>query len=151
MGYEPPRNVQFCVFLDNRVGKLRELIDVFDGHALTLAAISVNESADYAVVRLITSRAELARRLLQRNQFEFSESDVLVVELTTQQTLSHLCNLLLSAEVSIHYIYPLLTTVRGYPAVVLYTDDQLLAQQILRRKHFTLLAENDLGENATPG
>jgi len=151
MGYEPPRNVQFSVFLDNRVGKLKELIDIFDGHALTLAALSVMESADHAVVRLITSRCDLARRILQRNHFSFSESDVLVVELNAGHTLSFMGTLLLSAEVSIRYLYPLLSTLRGYPAVVLNTDDQVLAAQLLRRKLFTLLGENDLGDNATPG
>ena len=54
----------------------------------------------------------------------------------------------MAAELSIHYAYPLLVRPRGLPAIAIHTDDPLLSAQILRRKLFTLLAENDLGDNA---
>ena len=69
------------MFLDNRVGKLRELLDIFNGQSVKLAAFSILDSADHAVIRLLTSRSELTRRLLQRHEIPFSESDVLIVEL----------------------------------------------------------------------
>ena len=148
-GFEPPRNTQFGVFLDNRVGKLLDLVDVFDGHALTLAGLSVVDSADHAVVRLLTSNSELARRLLQRANMTFSEADVLVVEMGRGKTLAELCRRLLQAELNIHYAYPLLVHPRGQPAIVIHCDDIFLSSQILRRKLFTLLGENDLGDNAS--
>ncbi len=150
-GYQPPYNTQFSAFLDNRCGKLLELVEIFDGHALRLVALSVVDSADHAVVRLVTSRALLARRLLQRHQIPFSEAEILVVELGPSHTLSQLCIALLSAELNIHYAYPLMVRPHGVPTIALHTDDQVLAGQILRRKWFTLLGENDLGENATEG
>ena len=150
-GYEPPRNTQFGVFLDNRVGKMLDLMEVFDGHALTLAGFSVMEAADHAVVRLLTSRGELARRLLERAGMTFSETELLVVEMGRGRTLATLCRSLLTAELNIHYAYPLLVRPRGLPAVAIHTDDPLLAAQILRRKLFTLLAENDFGDNASGG
>lgn len=149
LGYEPPRNTQFSVFLDNRCGKLLELVEIFEGHALHVVALSVIDSADHAVVRLVTSRADLARRLLERHNIPFSEAEILVVELSHDNTLSKLCTSLLSAEINIHYAYPLMVCPHGVPTITLYTDDQLLAGQVLLRKMFTLLGENDLGENAT--
>lgn len=152
--FEPPRLVQFGVFLDNRVGKLLDLVRVFEGQALTLAGLSVLDSTNHAVVRVLTSNAELARRLLQRRQLPFSEADVLAVELTPSHSLSELCASLLACELSIHYAYPLLVRPRGLPGIVIQCDDVRLSAQILRRKCFTLLAENDMGENAsrnTPG
>jgi hypothetical protein len=148
-GYEPPRNCQFGVFLDNKVGKLLDLLGAFDNSTLTLAALSVAEASDHAVVRLVTSNSELARRLLKRRGFAFSETDVLVVELSSGQSLKGLCRALLTAELSIDYAYPMLVRPRGRPAIVLHGDDLVLAGQILRRKLFTLLGENDLGENAS--
>lgn len=153
-GYEPPRNVQFGVFLDNKVGKLLDLLGAFDGSSLTLAGLSVTEASDHAVVRLVTSNAELARRLLERKSLPFSETNVLVVEMGDGRALKQLCRALLAAELSIDYAYPLWVRPRGLPAVVIHGDDLTLAGQILRRKLFTLLGENDLGENApgsTPG
>lgn len=148
-GYEAPSNTQFSVFLDNKVGKLLELVETFDGQALRLVALSVIDSKDHAVVRLVTSRAELARRLLTRKKFAFSETDILVVELAREQSLAKLCLSLLSAELNIHYAYPLMVRPHGAATIALSCDDLILAGQILLRKRFILLGENDLGENAT--
>ena len=149
LGYEPPRNVQFSVFLDNKVGQLLELVEIFDGQALHLVALSIVDSTDYAVVRLVTSRSDLARRLLERHKFAFSERDILVVELCPGQTLAKMCLGLLSAELNIHFAYPLMVRPHGAPTIALSCDDWTLAGQILRRKRFILLAENDLGDNTT--
>ncbi len=147
-GFEPPTNTQFGVFLDNKVGKLLDLVDTFRGQALTLAGLTVVETADHAAVRVVTSRADLARRLLNRAGLPYSETEVLVVEVGGfGKNLSMLCQSLLAAELNIKYTYPLLVQPRGLPTVVVHTDDLLLAAQILRRKLFTLFGENDLGEN----
>jgi hypothetical protein len=147
--FQPPYNVQFSVFLDMRVGKLLELLEVFQGQALTLAAMTVIDATDHAVIRVLTSHSVLARRLLQRHNLPHSEADVLVVELPDTQSMSQLSTCLLNAELNIHYVYPLLVRPRGHPAIALHVDDHVLAGQILRRQLFTLLGENDLGGNAT--
>ena len=43
------------MFLANRVGKLAELIDVFDGQSLHLVALGAIDSTDHAVVRMVTN------------------------------------------------------------------------------------------------
>ncbi|MEO0586600.1 MAG: hypothetical protein AAF078_03080 [Planctomycetota bacterium] len=147
-GFEPPSNTQFNVFLENRVGKMLDLIDAFADQPVVMAGYSVVDSNDHAVVRVVTSNAVLAARLLRRHGLAFSDVRVLVVELDAEHTIRDLCYTLLRAELSIHYVYPLLVRPRGLPAVVLHTDDRTFAEQLLRRKMFTLLGENDLGENA---
>jgi hypothetical protein len=154
-GYQPPVNTQFSVFLDNRVGRLMDLLEIFDqASQITLAGLSVVDSADHAVVRLLTSHSDLARRLLKRCSHTFSEIDVVAVELDNEHALVEVCEVLLAAELNIHYAYPLLVRPRGLPVVALHTDDTILAGQLLRRRNFCVLAENDLGDNApgsTPG
>lgn len=149
--FEAPKNTQFSVFLDNRVGKLLELLKIFDGHAVRIAALSVVDSADHAVVRLLTSRADLARRLLDRNELPYSETEVLAVELSSECTFRDICASLVSAELNIRYAYPLLVRPHGLPAIAIHCEDYILAGQILRRRLFSLLGENDLGENLNPG
>jgi hypothetical protein len=92
----------------------------------------------------------LTRRLLNRFEHTFSEVEVVVVELADSASLPTMCECLLSAELNIHYAYPLMVRPRGFPAVALHTDDTTFACSVLRRRHFCILAENDLGENA-PG
>ncbi len=145
LGYAPPTVRQFSVFLDNKVGKLLELVRIFDEtSSTTLAAFSIVDSSDYAVVRAVFSNADAARQILRRNQYTFSETDIVIAELGENQSLSAMCSYLLGAELNIRFVYPLL--LRGdQPGVVIAVDDIHLAGQILLRKRFRLLAEEDLG------
>lgn len=141
--YTPPTSTQFSVFLDNRCGKLLELLDLLTGADIKLAALSVSDSADHAVVRLVTSRGELTRQTLRKHNLAFSEIDVLIVEVTANQSLNKLCLSLLAAELNIHYAYPVMSQ-RPTPSIVLHCDDLHLAAHILRNKRFTLLGEGDI-------
>ena len=144
-GYNPPTVRQFGVFLENRVGKLFELVRLFDeGPNVHLCAISVIESADYAVVRIIPNNADAARALLRERGLPFSEFDLLIVQLADDHTLTSMCLYLLGAELNIRFAYPLMLGPDGTPTIALAVDDQVLAGQILRKKHFRLLGEEDL-------
>lgn len=143
-GYAPPTITQFSVFLDNRVGKLHELVRIFEHSPVHIMAISVHDANDYAVVRVITSNAQETKLLLARHQVPFSEVQVLVVELCKGHTLERLCLYLLGAELNIRFAYPLMLPAANYPTIALAVDDATLAGQILRRKEFRLLGEDDL-------
>ena len=147
--FEPPYNTQFNVFLDNRVGRLLHLLKIFEDQALTLAGFSILESTGHAVVRVVTSRSELARRLLQRHEYPFSEQSILCVEAGDGRGIADICQHLVTCEVSISHAYPLLVRPRGRAVVAMHCDDIEFAAMVLRNKLFTVLGENDLGENAS--
>lgn len=147
--YEAPANTQFNIFLDNRVGRLMHLLKVFEDQALTLAGFSVLDSTGHAVVRVVTSRSDLARRLLERHDYPFSEQSILCVEIDASHSVADVCQQLVTAEVSISYAYPLLVRPRGRAVVAMHCDDCEFAAMVLRNKLFTLLGENELGDNAT--
>jgi hypothetical protein len=144
-GFEPPHVRQFTVFLENRVGRLQMLVRALEEASGRIIALAIEESADTALVRLICSDPDQGRETLRQAEFSFSESEVLAVELPrrSRQPLISICAALLSAEINIHYAYPLMVRPRG-PALALYVDDPILAAQILIRKDFTLLGESDL-------
>jgi hypothetical protein len=143
-GYAPPTVTQFSVFLNNKVGKLLDLLEGFHDSTCQICAISVHEASDHAVVRLITNNCRVAREQLKAEHLAFGEIDVLVVELTEGHSLSSMCLSLLGAELNIHFAYPLMIEPNGSPTIALATDDTTLAGQILRRKGFRLLGEADL-------
>lgn len=144
-GYNAPTVRQFSVFLDNRVGKLLELVRLFDEASdIHLAALSVVESSDFAVIRIIPNRSDRARAMLKAHSLPFSEIDLLIVELGPGQTLTSMCLHLLAAELNIRFAYPLMLKPNGTPTIALAVDDQVLAGQILLRKRFRLLGEGDL-------
>ena len=143
-GYAPPIVTQFSVFLPNKVGKLLDLVESFDGSPCSICALSVHEASDCAIVRLITSKSDAARSILREDKLAFSETDILVVELSEGHTLSSLCLSLLGAELNIQFAYPLMLRPNGTPTIALAVDDLTLAGQILRRKNFRLFGEADL-------
>jgi hypothetical protein len=143
-GYAPPMVTQFSVFLPNKVGKLLDLVESFDHSQCQICALNVHEASDCAIVRLITNCSKDARTILVGNKVAFSETDLLVVELSNNHTLSSLCLSLLSAELNIHFAYPLMIRPNGTPTIALAVDDITLAGQILRRKLFRLFGEADL-------
>jgi hypothetical protein len=144
-GYQAPSVRQFSVFLENKVGKLLNLVRLFDeAPEVHLCAFSVMESSDYAVVRIIPSNSDAARVILRDNGLVFSESDLLIVELHDQHALSSLCLYLLGAELNIRFAYPVMHGPEGTPTIALAVDDHPLAGEILRKKNFRLLGEADL-------
>lgn len=145
-GYEgAPSVTQFSVFLDNRVGKLHELLTSFEDHPTChICAFSVNEASDYAVVRLITNLAREAQQVLRGHELTFTETQILVVEVPEEHSLSRLCLHLLGAELNIEFAYPVMLKPNGAPTVAIAVDDMTLAGQILRRKGFNVLGEGDL-------
>jgi hypothetical protein len=144
-GFERTRVPQFTIFLENRVGRLNSLVRLLEQYVGVINALSIEESADSALVRVICSNPDGGRAALKEAGFSFSETDVLAVELPrgSQKPLASICTALLSAEINIHYVYPMLIRPRG-PALALYVDDPTLAAQILIRKGFVLIGESDL-------
>ena len=144
-GFERTRVVQFTIFLENRVGRLSALVTKLESAVARINGISIENSVDCALVRVILSDPDAGRMALEEEGFYFTETDVLAVELPgeSRHPMQTLCDALLAAELNIHYVYPLLTRPRG-PAIALYVDDPTLAAQIMIRKGFTIIGESDL-------
>ncbi len=143
-GFEPTRLRQFTIFLENRVGRLQLLVRVLEHGPHDVVTISIEESADSALVRMICVDPDSTRQSLRADGFAFTESEVLAVELPRRKRLPLMAitAALLTAEINIHYLYPLLRRPGG-AALILYVEDPTLAAQLLIRKGFTLLGGSD--------
>jgi hypothetical protein len=144
-GFESPRVRQFTVFLESKVGRLQMLIRSLERGVGRIVALSIEESGDAALVRLICAEPDFGRELLRTAGFPYAESELLAVELpkNTRQPLLAVCSALLAAEINIHYAYPLLCRPHG-PTMALYVDDITLAAQLLIKKQFNLISQSDL-------
>ncbi len=140
-GYTPPANTQFSVFLDNRVGKLLELLDIFSEKKPRIIGLSIMDSTEYAVVRILTNDAASARTLLDARGMSYSETQMLAVRLGEGHEIADLCRSLLAAELSLEYAYSLMVPRKN--ALALHTDNSLFACEVLLRKKFELLGEAD--------
>ena len=144
-GRDWPSIRQFAVFLENRVGQLLDVVRRFENTKVRIVALSIIDSADCAIVRLVLSHPEQGREILERAGLAISESDLVVVELPhTAQPLLDICKALLQAEINIHYAYPMMIHPHGRAAIALHVDNHENAVETLRRIDFQVLTESDL-------
>ena len=102
-GRDWPTVTQFSVFLENRVGQLLEVVRSFNGSKVKIVGLSISDSADCCIIRMILSHPEQGREILERNKLAFAENELLVAELPSgPQSLVELCTALLQAEINIH-------------------------------------------------
>lgn len=140
-----PTVTQYSVFLENRVGQLLEVVRTFQGSKVKIVGLSISDSADCCIVRLMLSHCEQGREILERARLPFAENELLVIELPAgPQSLVELCSGLLQAEINIHYAYPLIVHPHGRAAVALHIDNIEQASMTLHQKGFDVLCEADL-------
>ncbi|RPI62928.1 MAG: hypothetical protein EHM48_03285 [Planctomycetaceae bacterium] len=150
-GHEEPHAIQFSIFLANRVGQLKDLMNLFAQQHVEVLGVSIVDSSDWGVVRAVFSDAGKARCLLQKHNTAFTESSVLLAEFTDQAALSDICACLVSAEISVNFAYPLVIRSHENPVMVLHVDDTVLATQVLTMHRYILLGSEDLADPGHPG
>ena len=144
-GRDYPSVRQFNVFVENRVGNLLSVVRHFETTDIRIVSLTVVDSADCAIIRLVLSDPERATEIFERARLPYTESDLLVVQLPEgSQPLIDICKALLGAEISIHYAYPLLVGPHGNAAVALHVEDHETAVSTLTRMGFVLFTEKDL-------
>jgi hypothetical protein len=144
-GRDWPSVRQFNVFVANRLGGLAYVIRQFETTDIRIVSLTVVDSADCAIIRMVLSDPERAKEVFERAKLPVTESDLLVVKLPdSAHPLLQICKSLLSAELNIHYAYPLLVKPHGAAALALYVEDHETAAKNLERQGFVLFTENDL-------
>jgi hypothetical protein len=138
---------QFGIFMENRVGTLHELLRHIERHDLRVMALTIVDSVDFSIARLILNNYERALELFKLSDFKFFETDLIGVELSNDpQPYVKICIALLQAELNIHYTYPLLYRRNGRGAIALYVDDVETGIKTLSDKGHRIITENDLLE-----
>lgn len=140
----PEPVTQFSVFTENRVGRLHDLIGVFNDNAVHVLALTALDTTDAAILRLIVDDTDRARELLVENDFPFTQSEILVVEIDSESKLRGALAALLQAEVNIHYAYSFITQPNGRSALALSLEDFELAAASLTQHQFKVLYQADL-------
>ena len=101
---------QISVFLENRNGQLAEITGLLAENKINLRAISIAETSDYGVLRLIADDSEKATNVLLANGNIINMNPVTVVSVPDEPAgLSELLKLLSAGNISIEYMYSLFT------------------------------------------
>lgn len=135
---------QFSVFAENRVGRLHDLIALLRSSQVHVVALTVLDTTDSAIVRLILDDPDKARELMINNDFPFGESDVLAVEINDEGDLASVLKALLMAEINIHYVYSFIKRPGERAALALNVEDADVAAQSLNQQGFKILSQRDI-------
>jgi hypothetical protein len=144
-GHRAPLVRQFSVFLPNKVGALLDLTRTLGDTGVHICGLSVIDTADSAVVRMVVDDPDRARAALQGKQMAASESSVVVVELPQgPEKLGVILSHLLAAEVNIQYTYSLMIRPHDKALLALHCEEPEFARDALTQAGYTVLTQNDI-------
>jgi hypothetical protein len=142
---EGPLVKQFSVFLPNKVGAMLDVVKLLNTKNTHVVALSVSESTDSAIARIIASDPARVEKLFHEKNVPFGMSEVVVVELREVATqLMKVLAALVMAEVNVHFAYPLLIRPRGFAAIALHVDDNECASTVLTGEGFKMLSQDEI-------
>jgi hypothetical protein len=97
---------QVSVFLENRPGKLANVLLALAREKVNVVALTIMDSHEHSVLRLVTSDLPQTLQVLDGLNASHTESEVLMVELRNQPgALAHVCEQLAAAHINIEYAY----------------------------------------------
>lgn len=144
-GRRSPLVRQFSVFLENKVGALLDLTRTLGDASVHICGLSVIDTADSAVVRMVVDDPDRASEALQDAQMPASESTVVVVELPQgPEKLGVILSHLLAAEVNIQYTYSLMIRPHDKALLALHCEDPEFAHDVLTSAGYDVLTQKDI-------
>lgn len=124
---------QLSIFLENKPGVLARLCQTFADNKVNIQGLSVSDTVDHAVIRLITSDAKRATELLESAGVLVVENEVLILTLPDKPgQLANVAKQLARAKINIEYAYG--TTEEAGGHLVLRVSDVKKAMKILKVK-----------------
>ena len=137
---------QISVFLENRTGGLSEITRLLAENEINLRAISIAETADYGVLRLIADDSERATSVLLAHGNILSMTPVTVVAVPDKPAgLSEVLSLLADGNINISYMYSLFTHQNGKAYMVFRVEDEAAFTALLKSHGLSPVEPSELG------
>ena len=136
--------IQFSVFTANRLGRLHEVVQRLAAQEVHIMALSVLDTTDSTILRLVVDDPDRARQLLDEHRFPYVENTLVAVEVDTERQLQDVLAALLEAELNIHYTYPFLTRPGWKSALAINIEHPDVAEEALKRHQFRVLYQSDI-------
>ena len=123
---------QLSIFIANEAGTLADVTRIFRENEIDIRAISVSDTVDYGILRVVVSEPERAVEELAKEGIVSKLSEVLAVDPDDRRgSLNDIFTLLGDNGINIDYIYSFLVREDGAQLFVIKVTDQLKAQELL--------------------
>ena len=115
---------QLSVFLENRAGRLTEVTRILSETGVNIHALSLADTSDFGILRLIVSDYEKAKKALKENGFTVGRTNVVAVEVEDKPGgLHNILSLLSKNGVNVEYMYAFVQQ-SGKNAVLIFRFDR---------------------------
>ncbi len=136
---------QIAVFLENKSGRLAEIASILADNGINIRALSVADTADFGILRLIVDKVEEAKKALKDGGFTVGKTTVIAVEVPDRTGgLASVLKVIEAAELNVEYMYAFVNK-SGEDAVLIFRFDEMdTAIKVLQEKGFTILSGSQI-------
>lgn len=137
---------QISIFLENKAGRVSAVTEVLKDAGINIRALSVADTTDFGILRLIVEESDRAYEILKKNKFSVSITDVIAVEMDDTPGGLHkvLFNLGIK-NINIEYMYAFITRKKEDCAIIIFRiDDVDNAVNVLESSGFKVLSNEEL-------
>ena len=136
---------QLSVFVENKKGTILDVTKSIAEAGVDIRALSVADTQDFGILRLIVSDIEKAKDALSEGNCVVSVTKVIAVSVSdVPGGLSKVLELLAEADINVEYVYAFITVSGQHVYVVLRVEDNDKASEVLASKGISLVTEEDI-------
>lgn len=135
---------QLSVFIENREGRLKEVLQVLKTSGVNIVSISLADTSEYGLLRLLVTNPEAGKEALRGNGFSAMLTDVLAIRLSHQVgKLQELLEVICGENINIEYMYAL-STGKEDASIVLKASDLHKAEEALLARGVEIVTPGEI-------
>ena len=136
---------QLTVFVQNKKGTVVSVTDILSKNNVNLRALSIAETQDFGILRMIVNDEEKAEKVLSENGYLIKVIDVVGVKIgDAPGKLTEALRVLDQADINVEYLYAFMARTEECAHVVLRVEDNAVAEKVLASAGFQMIAEADI-------
>jgi hypothetical protein len=133
---------QISIFLENKSGRLSEVTRVLGDNGINIRALSLADTTDFGILRLIVNDTDKANNVLKENGFTVGKTDVIAVEVDDNPGgLARILGILNKENINVEYMYAFVERSQDNAVIIFRFDDQYTdrAIKLLQEAGITVL------------
>ena len=136
---------QLTVFVENRQGTIATITDLISAHNINIRALSIAETEDFGILRLIVNDENTAEKILAEHGYLIKITDVVGVKISDEPgKLSEALKVLDENKINMEYLYAFMARTEKHAYVVIRVEDNGAAESALLNAGFKLVTEADI-------
>lgn len=136
---------QISILIENKIGSLAEITDFLAKSNINLRALSIADTADFGILRIITDDPNHTRDILRSEGYTVKATSVIAVAIKdTPGSMAEVLSVLNDEKITVEYAYAFTPNTPDRAYVILRVDDNDKAFDALSKKNICILEQNDI-------